>query len=318
MSSERRFAFHGRGGAVFGIYAVTLLLSVLTLGIHYPWGKAKLERYFYSQTDFGGDRFAYHGTGKELLLGWIKVVAVLGILYGGLVAIGLALRDDDPLQIALSVVMGLAGWAIVPVALVGSQRYRLSRSSWRGIRFSFRGTLKAFFPEFVKGSLLTALTLGLYLPIFQNAVRKQLVNQSHFGNLRFTYDGDGGLLFRRFLRAVILTPFTLGLIWYWYRAERDRYYWSRTSIAGATFRYELTGIDLLMMTLSTGVVLTFTLGIAYPWIRAWTLEYKLRRLAVDGDLDLESVVQDALSGSATGEELADFVGEGLFDIELAL
>jgi uncharacterized membrane protein YjgN (DUF898 family) len=29
-----------------------------------------------------------------------------------------------------------------PVAMVGSRRYRLTRTSWRGIRFSFRGRAK--------------------------------------------------------------------------------------------------------------------------------------------------------------------------------
>ena len=30
-----------------------------------------------SQSDFDGDRFAYHGTGKELLIGWLKAIVFI-------------------------------------------------------------------------------------------------------------------------------------------------------------------------------------------------------------------------------------------------
>ncbi|MBM3266927.1 MAG: DUF898 domain-containing protein [Candidatus Sericytochromatia bacterium] len=318
MTPERRFAFHGRGGAVFGIYAVTILLSILTLGIYYPWGKVRLKRYFYSQTEFEGDRFSYHGTGRELLVGWLKVLLALGVLYGGIMAAAFALPDDDPLQILVSILLGLAGWALVPVALVGSQRYRLSRSSWRGIRFSFRGTIREFFPIFARGSLLTALTLGLYTPFFQNDLRRYQVGHSFFGTTALSYDGEGRKLFPKFLAAIVLTPLTLGLYWFWYQAARDRFFWSHTCVAGARLRYDVKGGDLLLIALGSALALGFTLGLAYPWVRAAAMRFKLEHLVVAGDLDLDAVVQDARDASSAGEGLADFVAESLFDIELGL
>ena len=50
--------------------------------------------------------------------------------------------------------------------MVGARRYRLSRTSWRGIRFSFRGHVWALIKIFILGSFLTGLTLGLYYPFF--------------------------------------------------------------------------------------------------------------------------------------------------------
>ena len=45
---------------------VNVCLTILTLGVYHFWGKAKVRRYLFSHTAFAGDRFAYHGTGKEL------------------------------------------------------------------------------------------------------------------------------------------------------------------------------------------------------------------------------------------------------------
>ena len=63
----RKLRFHGTGGSLFGIHIVNMLLTGLTLGIYYFWGKVKVRNYVFSQSEFEGDRFAYHGTGKELI-----------------------------------------------------------------------------------------------------------------------------------------------------------------------------------------------------------------------------------------------------------
>jgi hypothetical protein len=52
----------------------TLLLSILTLGVYSFWGRTEVRKYVWSQSEFEGDRFAYHGTGGELLRGWLKAI----------------------------------------------------------------------------------------------------------------------------------------------------------------------------------------------------------------------------------------------------
>ncbi len=44
--------------------------------MYYCWAKTRVRRYLFSETAFEGDRFAYHGTGKELLLGFLKAFVV--------------------------------------------------------------------------------------------------------------------------------------------------------------------------------------------------------------------------------------------------
>ena len=67
--APRHPVFHGRGGTLFGIHVVNTLLTLVTLGVYYFWAKTRLRQYLFSQSEIEGDRFAYHGTGRELLLG---------------------------------------------------------------------------------------------------------------------------------------------------------------------------------------------------------------------------------------------------------
>src|SRR5207237_185661 len=79
----------------------------------------------------------------------------------------------------------------IPVAMVGARRYRLSRTSWRGIRFSLRASTREFISIWVRGWLLTSLTLGLYYPFFVTSQQRFLTGHMWFGSQRFTFDGRG-------------------------------------------------------------------------------------------------------------------------------
>src|SRR3990172_1471949 len=83
VSQVRRLSFHGNGGGLFGNYIRKLLLSLVTFGIYYFWGKVEVRKYLYSQHEFEGDRFAYHGTGKEIFIGWLKAALLFGALSAG-------------------------------------------------------------------------------------------------------------------------------------------------------------------------------------------------------------------------------------------
>ena len=141
---------------------------------------------------------------------------------------------------------GLLLFVFLPVAIVGSLRFRLSRTSYQGIRFSFRGNVKTFFKIYYIGLLKTIFTLGLYYPYFETKIRLFLTRNVRFGTGRFKFFGTGRKLFWHFVLAVLLTPFTLGLCWYWYWARKTRYYWSCTTFEGTSFHSTFVGNRLLL------------------------------------------------------------------------
>ena len=242
------------------IHIVNLLLTLVTFGVYSFWAKVKIRKYFYNETEIGGDRFDYHGTGKELMIGWLKVAVIFIVVFGAMGVMQTVWRGPMT-QLLANLLLYTGLLFLVPVAIVGSRRYRLSRSSWRGIRFSFRGKAKEFIRIFTPGALLSAVTLGLYTPYFENNVRAYLIDNSYFGTRKFNYDGQGSELFGRYLKAYVLLFPTLGLYWFWFTAWRQRYYWSHTSYEGLRFCSDVTGGGLLGLSLGNLALLVLTLGL---------------------------------------------------------
>ncbi len=333
----RKLSFLGDGGNLFGIYLVNLLLTLVTFGFYNFWGKVKVRKYLYTQTEFEGDRFEFHGTGRELLIGWLKV-ALIVVLYVFLIGVGqVAWPGFFSPEVAQLFTMILIG-VLIPVAIVGSRRYRLSRSSWRGIRFSFRGKVKEFLGVWILGSLFTALTLGIYYPFMQNNIREFLVHRTYIGNRPFDYDGKGSELFRLYAGGLVLSILTLGIYWFWFSASKQRYSWDHTSLVplgnrseltegeipgsdsggqrAARFRSTVTGGGLLLLSLGNLGLLLITLGMGFPWVELRTFRYFFDHLQLEGSLDLTAIQQEAQAASATGEGMAEFLDTGFLDMDL--
>jgi uncharacterized membrane protein YjgN (DUF898 family) len=299
---SRRLVFCGRGKTLFGIHLVNVFRTVITLGIYHFWGKVRVRAFLLSQSEFEGDRFAYHGTGKELLIGFLKG----GLVFGGIVALFNAvpfLPGGLPVQIGAIVAAYALLLILVPIGMVGARRYRLSRISWRNIRFSFRGRAKEFIAIFSGGLLLTALTLGLYYPFWATARQAFMVSHSHFGNHAFGFDGRGRALFLPFLLTALLTLPTLGLSWVWFLARRQRYWWEHTSFGAARFRSTVTGGRLLRLHAGNLLLLVLTLGVGWAWVVVRRARFEFDNLTLDGPLELATVQQEAQESSATGEGL---------------
>lgn len=309
----RRIRFHGSGGTLFGIHVVNVLLILVTLGIYYFWGKTRVRRYLFGQTEFEGDRFAYHGTARELFLGFLRAFLVFIVPILLLTWVHGVLDVDSPLKGLAAFAISILYLVFIPVAMVGARRYRLSRTSWRGIRFSFDGRASEFIKIFLKATLLLGLTFGLYYPWFATYRQAFMTSHSSFGSARFGFDGKGRDLFWGYLAALLLTLPTLGLSWIWFLARRRRYFWNHTSFEGARFRCGVSGGALLGLWLVNALLLVLTLGIAWPWVRVRNIRFALRYLTLDGALDLERIRQEAQESTATGEGLASFLDTG-FDL----
>jgi uncharacterized membrane protein YjgN (DUF898 family) len=312
-AAHHRLRFHGFGSSLFGLWVVNVFLTLVTLGVYAAWARVKVRRYLLSQTSFAGDRFAYHGTGEELVRGYLKAAVVFGLPFYALAAGPDLVGASPTVTIGAEVVAWTLAVALVPVAIVGARRYRLSRTSWRGIRFAFRGPTFEYVKIFLGGGLLTLLTLGVHYPIWATRRQSFLVSHSYFGSQRCRFDGDGRPLRRSYGMAMLLLLPTLGLSWFWFAAARDRYFAHHTSLGRTRLHSAVTGIDLLLLKLANGLLLVLTLGFAYPWNVARNLNVRYTWLSVQGRLDLDAITQQNQRVSATGEGLAGFFDTG-FDL----
>ena len=306
-SRPRKLTFHGSAGTLFGIYVVNVLLTIATVGFYRFWGRVRVRRFILSQTGFEGDRFAYHGTGKELLLGFFKAVLFV-VMPITVLSIAAKLIEDRTVHAATQAFTSVLVFMFVPIAMVGAWRYRLSRTSWRGIRFSFRGRAWAFVRLFVGGSLLSTLTLSLYYPFFQARQQRFMISQSYFGRRPFRFDGHGRDLFGAYVVTLLLFLPTLGFYWFWFQAKKTRYFWEHTYFETARFRSTVTGRQMMNLMIGNLVLLVFTLGFAWPWVLVRSTRFAFSYLAIDGPLDLDGIVQEPQLATATGDALSSILG----------
>ncbi|RZS52269.1 uncharacterized membrane protein YjgN (DUF898 family) [Sphaerotilus mobilis] len=123
--------FTGTGSEYFRIWIVNLLLMLVTAGIYYPWAKARRLRYFHANTRIGEHAFSFHGEGRSMVRGFIVMAVLL-----------LAVSFSGELSPAVGLLATLLLVAAAPMLLRLSLQFRMTQTRWRGLRFSFDGTLR--------------------------------------------------------------------------------------------------------------------------------------------------------------------------------
>jgi uncharacterized membrane protein YjgN (DUF898 family) len=113
---------------------------------------------------------------------------------------------------------------LIPLIIHGTYRYRMSRSSWRGIHFGYRGELKELYAICIRDGLLTLVTFGIYGSWFQMNLRNYVIGHVRFGSSQFAYKGDGLDFFLMNLKGYFLTLFTLGIYGFWWQKDIFNYY----------------------------------------------------------------------------------------------
>jgi uncharacterized membrane protein YjgN (DUF898 family) len=183
-------SFHGEGSKYFVIRLINALIQVVTLNFYYPWAKAAKLNYLYEQTEFAGSRFKFHGTGKEMFMGYLKMLLIVAVIYGGF----WWAKGNELIVLGFLILYG--GLILVyPLAIHGTVKYRLSRTSWRGIFFGYRGELGELFAKFFIGVLLSVVTFSIYWSWVQVDLRKYVTQNVRFGDVELEFTGKGMDLF---------------------------------------------------------------------------------------------------------------------------
>lgn len=304
---EYNLSFTGKGSEFFKIIIVNWLLTLITLGLYYPWAKAKQLQFLYGETHLNNDPFTFHGTGKEMFKGFIKALLLLGTIYG---LFALFAYLNYPIIGLLVLYCGILG--IMPFAIHGSYRYRMSRTSWRGIRFGYRGDRKEFTLSFFKWLFLTIITFGIYGSWMTINMRRYLDSNIRFGDAEFSYNGNGTDYFLMNLKGYFLTLFTLGIYIFWWQKELFEYYVDNLSLhkddKELEFTSTATGGGFFTLGFTNILILIFTLGLGYAWVVTRSMKYIFEHIEINGTIDLDSLNQTEENfKDATGEDVSDFL-----------
>jgi uncharacterized membrane protein YjgN (DUF898 family) len=349
LPRSHTLAYVGPTGTMFGIFYKNLILTILTLGIYRFWAKTRLRRFQWANTQIDGEGFEYTGTGKELFLGFLKAVLILAPLFIGLQLIELFLIGQSMIAVGvLNVARAILVIALIYAGTFSARKYRMSRTTWRGIRFQQTGSMWRYAGIALLGMLLTPLTLGLYLPFLETQLMRYETDNLRFGSARFTFTGRGKVLFKQFLlvwgafvlvaicvaawgvgdmvmrpgpvdpqklSALAFIPFLLimimGPLFLWYQGRAARFRAENTHVEGISFAMpRISGWQIFKLMFGNWFIAGISFGILYPLTIQRTIRFWVRHLQILGNIDLATVAQ-AERGPSTGEGLA-----GFFDIDL--
>ena len=309
--NDHKFSFNGDGNKLFGIVIINLLLTVITLGIYYPWAKAALLQYLYKETELAGSPFTFHGTGKEMFRGFIKAILILAVIYGVFFAF---IHYQMPIIGASFFYLAIG--LLMPLIIHGSMRYRMSRTSWRGIHFGYRGLYPEFAKKFYKDLFFSIITLGIYSFWLTINIRKYTIGHTRYGDVKFSYKGDGGTYFGLIIGGYFLTIITFGIYGFWWMKDLFNYYYTNIELhqdnKTIPLKSTITGGGLFSLLIVNFLIVIFSFGIAAPWAQVRTLRYMCKNLTVGKNFNPNSVTQtEEEYKDATGEDLGDMFDIGI-------
>ncbi len=232
-------AYEGTVGNVAGIAVTNGVLGLLTLGFYRFWGRTRLRRYLWSRLSLEGDPLEYTGTGMELLVGFMIVMAILlplGFING---IAEFAFAGDDFLLAVSQIAQVLIILFLVQVAIFRARRYRLSRTQWRGIRAAQSGSAMKYALMWLGWTFVTVISLGLAYPLRRTRLQRYRMENTWLGNRRFVFEARAAQLFGRWLLTWLLLLPTLGLMYFWYRVQEFRYFAAHTRYGDLKFQSEL-------------------------------------------------------------------------------
>lgn len=299
-------AFHGKGSDYFKIIIVNYILTIISFGLYYPWAKAKSLKYLYNQTSLENSRFVFSGTGKEMFKGFIKALLVFVLLYAILIV---SIVHQRPFIGMILVYLGL--FLLIPFAIHGSYKYRMSRSSWRGIRFGYRGDLKELIKMMFKGYIFSIFTFGIYGFWFSVDLRKYILGHIRFGNMKLNWNGEAWDLIKIYIKGYLLSSITLGIYLFWFQKNLMNFYINHLEIKNKNnqkiqFKSNIRGSQLLFISITNLLIIIFTLGLGFAWVMTRTLNFIISNIELEGNIDLDNIQQTEQEyKNAMGEDTAD-------------
>ncbi|HYQ99393.1 MAG TPA: YjgN family protein [Casimicrobiaceae bacterium] len=339
--AELRFEFTGRTAEYFRIWAVSLCLSLATLGVYSAWGKVRKRRYLYAHTRLDGSGFDYRASPRAILRG--RAIALA--LFGGLALAGHFVPTMQLVLFALLVL--LAPWIVV-----ASSRFNARSTTFRNVAFAFDGTVREAAKVLLGFGAIAIATAGIAWPWFRMRRARFIVEHHRFGATPFRADLEAGgfvlaylLAFLMLVGVVTIVGVTVGIVSATtatageappafvvfapviaiYAAYLVAYAYLRARVGNLTLdgtvvgalrgRSTLRARDLVWLYLGNVVAVLATLGLAVPWVTIRMARYRAAKLALAGGANIASfaAAAGAGAGAATGSEVGD-----LFDVDVSL
>ncbi len=349
QKTTHEMRFHGSGSEYFRIWIVNTALTIVTIGLYWPWAMVRMRKYFYANTEVAGDRFQYDGPAKIIFRGYILVM--LAFLCYSLANI------FAPLILFIIILLFFIAW---PWVFYKAVRFRARYSAYRGVRFKFDGTLGKSYTINMGYTALTFFLGIFFLPYVEYRKKDYVWNNLNLGSRKFEFKGQAGEFFIAYFKAVglvllgviplvigiaialaggvqmeqsgsedpniamlagfaILIPAYIGILVLSAIAQQlifcriTNYTLNNTTLPGIQLHSNINFWKLVGIHLSNLFLIIITLGLFTPWAQVRRSKYILEQLSVTTEGDALDTI---LSTEKTDEDaIGDAAGE-IFDFEI--
>ncbi len=310
------FRFTGSGEEYFRIWVVNVFLTIVTVGIYSAWAKVRTKRYFYGNTILDGSPFDFDAKPTAILKGRLIAVAVIAVY---LVTINYYPVTEPAFLLAFFVAL--------PWLTVKAFAFRARYSSYRNVRFGFRGTYGGAAEVLIGRGLVVGLTLGLAYPWFVASRNRFLVSNTRFGTKPLSFEmalmefylayfvalllavviaipsfmALGAIVALTALEQPVEKPtggiimlLNLGLFMMLYlvilgylKAAITNTVFRHTTIGEHGFESTLHAGKMIWLYLSNAVAIACSVGLLVPWARVRLARYRAEHLTLLAAADLD-------------------------------
>lgn len=212
-TEAKRSCFDGSTLQLIGWRLLTGLITLVTLGITYPWAMCMMARWEAKHTVINGRRLCFTGKGGQLfgkyLLWCFLTVITLGIY---------------------SIWFGL-----------GMKRWRVKHTVYADdpetTESAFTGSAGGWFGHRFLCFLVSLLTLGLAFPWMQKRLIRWETEHTEIGGSPLVFTGTGAQLLGKYLLMLLLCPLTLGIYGLFFPVSYRKWVVSHTQALSCTPYY---------------------------------------------------------------------------------
>jgi uncharacterized membrane protein YjgN (DUF898 family) len=229
--NDKPFSFTGTTSTFAWLNIKGILLSIITIGIYYPWFITNLMTFFTGKTAYHETPFSFNGKAITLLKIMLLLLALPIIGYVLVFVTFFKEQANDP-------IFAIINQAVVMMIMMP---YTVYMYNWL-INISFKSytiqwdtpimqTIGVFFKEF----FLTIITAGIYFPVALAKIAALLTHQTFISNntgrvfqCNATY--NYGLIWKTVWVEVLLTIITCGIYGAWAYCNIARAYINPISV----------------------------------------------------------------------------------------
>ena len=254
--------FDGNTAQRIGWRLLASLLTVITLGIAYPWAMCMMERWEIRHTVINGRRLKFTGHGGQLFGRYI-LWAFLSVITLGIYSIWFGL--------------GMKKWVVMHTVYADDKS---------GVKSRFTGDAGGWLCYHLLCGLISVVTFGIGAAWGRKMLLRWETEHTEIGGKALVFSGTGGQLFGKYLLFALLTVVTLGIYTLFFPVSLLKWQISHTargngpaSEKGTSAGLVIVGVVVLVAVVALGVFVIPYAEIAYNQFVYNQLQAKIEEIS---------------------------------------